>query len=143
MVETIDTCIRRFAASYSMLLLRISVGIVFLWFGILKLLDASPVVPIITGAYPFFPMPLTLYAIGITEAMLGLLLLTNKFVRVAVIGIWMEMGGILGAPLFNPSMFFSGNPLYLTLEGEFIVKNLVLLAATLVVYKEKAERGET
>lgn len=114
--------------------LRIALGIVFLWFGSLKLFGVSPVVDLIEKTYYFFPTDDFLMVLGIWEVIIGIGLLLNLSLRVTLGLLWLQMAGTLLAPVFAPEIFFqSGNLLLLTVEGEFVVKNLVLIAAGLVI----------
>src|SRR3989344_2202542 len=114
--------------------LRVTLGIVFLWFGALKLIGASPVANLIAETYSFLPADLFLAVLGYWEIAIGLGLLLNFALRTTLALLWLQMFGTLASPLFNPELFFqNGNIFLLTTEGEFVVKNLVLIAASLVI----------
>jgi len=114
--------------------LRIALAIVFLWFGTLKITGNSPVVPMLEHAWGFIPTPLFLLILGVVEILIGTGLLAKKWLRATLGLLWLQMLGILITPFLTHDMFFSyGNPLLLTFEGEFIVKNFVLIAAGLVI----------
>ncbi len=114
--------------------LRICLGIVFLWFGLLKVLGVSPVVGLIQETYYFFPTSAFIFILGIWEVLVGLGLIFNVALRATLALLWVQMAGTLFAVVLAPSMFFVGyNPFLLTMEGEFVVKNLVLIAAGLVI----------
>ena len=114
--------------------LRLALGIVFLWFGLLKVFGASPVAELVAGAYWFFPQKEFFLILGIWETAIGLGLIFKIALRATLALLWLQMLGTLVAPLLSPAMFFSdGNPLLLTTEGEFVIKNLVLIAAGLVI----------
>ena len=114
--------------------LRVCLGIVFLWFGLLKVLDVTPVVELVGGTYSFLPQKEFLLVLGIWESLIGVGLIFKLFLQTTLALLWLQMLGTLAAPLFSPAMFFTaGNPLLLTIEGEFVVKNLILIAAGLVI----------
>ena len=114
--------------------LRVALGIVFLWFGALKLMDASPVVTMLSETWSFVPTQGFVLVLGILECLIGLGLIFKITLRATLFLLWLQMLGTLITPLLAPGMFFfHGNPFLLTMEGEFIVKNLVLVAAGLVV----------
>jgi uncharacterized membrane protein YkgB len=114
--------------------LRIALGIVFLWFGSLKLFGASPVVDLIAKTYYFLPTNAFLMVLGVWEVLIGIGLLLKLSLRVTLGLLWLQMAGTLLAPVFAPEMFFqSGNLLLLTVEGEFVIKNLVLIVAGIVI----------
>ncbi len=120
--------------SSALSLLRLSLGIVFLWFGALKVFGVSPIVGLIQAIYPSFPYPLAIMAIGFTEIVIGVGFLYPKMVKATVVLMWLQMAGIFGGLVIAPHLFFvHSNPLLLTTDGEFVIKNLVFLAASLVV----------
>ena len=129
---------------WSIPLLRYALGIVFIWFGLLKLLDASPVVELIKMTYSFFPYPWFVKILGVWELVIGLGLLTRRAPRITLTLLWLQMLGTLASPVFAPQLFFtSGNPFYLTTIGEFVIKNIVLVSASFVIasYNTKPHRN--
>ncbi len=114
--------------------LRIALGTVFVWFGALKLVGRSPVTGLVTDTIPWIePEPLVL-GLGLAEVAVGLGLMAGKLMRLVLALFWLQMGGTLLVPILLPHVAFQGaNPLLLTTEGEFVVKNLVLLAAGIVL----------
>ncbi|HEV7892427.1 MAG TPA: DUF417 family protein [Pyrinomonadaceae bacterium] len=128
--------------------LRASLGLVFLWFGVLKLADSSPVIELLKHTYSFLPLKPFAAALGVWEVLVGVGLLSGRALRWALALMCMHMAGTFGAMLLSPSLFFyGGNPLWLTVEGEFVIKNLVLVAAGLVIagheLRPLAGRGES
>ncbi len=118
----------------SLELLRISLGVVFVWFGALKVFGVSPIVPLIQSIYPSFPYPFAVLAIGLAEIVIGIGFLVPKMIRATVVLMWLQMAGIFAGLVLAPHLFFNhSNPLLLTTDGEFVIKNLVLLAGSLVV----------
>ena len=115
-------------------ILRIALGIVFLWFGMLKILGFSPVTSLIAGTYSFFPSEFFIPALGILEVVIGLGLIFKLALRTTLALLWIQLIGTIISPLLNPAPFIAnGNPFLLTMEGEFVVKNLVLIAAGIVI----------
>lgn len=115
-------------------LLRYALGIVFLWFGALKIIGQSPVAELVRSTYSIFPEPMFLFILGVWEAVIGLGLIFRIWLRAILLLLWLQLGGTLIALILLPPMFFhGGNPLLLTVEGEFVVKNLVLIAASIVI----------
>ncbi len=114
--------------------LRVCLGIVFLWFGLLKVFGVSPVVSLIQETYYFLPTGEFILVLGAWETVVGLGLILNIALRTTLALLWLQMAGTLFALILKPTMFFAGlNPLLLTVEGEFIIKNLVLISAGLVI----------
>lgn len=121
--------------SLELKLLKISIAIVFLWFGLLKFLGVSPVVDIIARAYPFIAENRVFFlSLAILELFIGIGLLIPKLMKIsAVIAIIHLSIATLGV-LFSPQAFLTSFP-FLSLTGEFVVKNLVLIAGAFVIAK--------
>lgn len=118
----------------SISLLRIALGIVFLWFGALKVAGVSPVVDLIAQTYSFLPAGPFLMVLGIWEMIIGIGLIFKIALRTTLALLWIQMLGTFGSFFFAPHIFFSGsNPLLLTVEGEFVIKNIVLITAGLII----------
>jgi uncharacterized membrane protein YkgB len=114
--------------------LRVALGVVFLWFGALKVFGVSPVLDLVRTTYSFMPYPAFFEFLGWWEVAIGLGLIFKVALRATLALLWLQMAGTLFAPIFQPEMFFDGgNILRLTIAGEFVVKNLVLIAAGLVI----------
>lgn len=114
--------------------LRFSLGIVFLWFGALKVLGVSPVEELVTTVYSFLPASSLMILLGLIECVIGLGLIFKINLKLILPVLWIQMAGTFLSLFLLPSRFFmNGNPLLLTTEGEFIMKNLVLIAASMVV----------
>ena len=114
--------------------LRVTLGLIFLWFGALKLVDSSPVVEILKHTYWFLPLKPFAVALGAWEVLVGVGLLVKRALRCTLVLVCLHLAGTFAALLLGPHLFFhDGNPLWLTVEGEFVMKNLVLVAAGLVV----------
>lgn len=132
-IQTFDRWFIACMRTYSIPVLRVAVGIVFLWFGLLKVLDVSPVKNFVFDVYSFMPDGFFM-VLGIWEVIVGLGLITKSFLRVTLALLWLQMAGTFFSLLLAPGMFFQeSNPLLLTLEGEFVIKNLVLVAAGLTI----------
>jgi putative oxidoreductase len=114
------------------LLLRGSLGVTFLWFGALKL-AGQPTLPasLIAAITPFLDPGLSVPLVGALEVALGAGLLVGRFMPVVLAGVALQLAGTFGVLALRPDVaFVDGNPLLLRVEGEYVVKNLVLLAAT-------------
>lgn len=113
--------------------LRVSLGIVFLWFGALKLIGHSPIEYVITQTYSLLPAEEFILILGVWEMLIGIGLIFKIALRTTLVLLWIQMAGTILSPLFNPGLFFDDNIFFLTTEGEFVVKNFVLVAASMVI----------
>lgn len=124
--------------------LRVSLGLVFTWFGALKLVGVTPVAYLITRTVPWVDASFLLFALGAFEVAVGLGLLVGRVLRLVLVGLILQMLGTFLVPVAHPEILFQGgNPLLLSTEGEFVLKNLVLLSAGLVVgaYRLRGRSG--
>ena len=122
------------ARRYGVATLRIALGIVFLWFGGLKVANASPVSGLVSDMVPLVPDRAAVILVGVTELIVGAGLITGWAIRLTLGLFFAQMLGTFTVLIAEPGRAFEGgNPLRLTVLGEFVVKNLVLLTAGLVV----------
>jgi uncharacterized membrane protein YkgB len=132
--EKIDTTITRWMARHGVTFLRISVGVVFFWFGALKLIPGvSPAEILIRDSLPFLPMNLFIPFLAIWEMVIGLGFMSGKFMRLTILLMFLQMGGAISPILLNPAAVFKSFPFILTLEGQYIIKNIVLMSAAIVI----------
>jgi len=114
-------------------LLRIAMGIVFIWFGALKPFGLSPAEALVAKATAWIPVPGFLYILAVWEIAIGVCFLFKRTVRWGVVLLFLHMPGTM-LPFFTlPDEVFVRFPFALSLEGQYIVKNLVLIAAGIVL----------
>lgn len=117
-------------------LLRLSLAAVFMWYGALKFMGLSPVEPLLLQTLPWVPDEVLVNAVGGLEVAIGLGFLFPATVPIAVVLMWGELLGTFLAFVTCPERVYRGvNPFLLTTEGEFILKNLVFLAAGLMLLR--------
>ncbi len=112
-------------------LMRIAMGIVLLWIGALKFVDPSPVVGLLGASLPFLASSGIVYVLGGVEVALALLLFAGigvRYVGLALLGLF---AGTLLILAITPRVVYgdAGFPV-LSLAGEFLLKDLVLFAAS-------------
>ena len=115
-------------------LLRVSLGVVFVWFGGLKVAGATPVADLVAATVYWVDPAWFVPALGVLEVVVGIGLIVGRLLRAVLLLFAAQMLGTFLVLVVQPEVaFMDGNPLFLTVEGEFVVKNLVLLSAGLVV----------
>ena len=130
----LDQGMIRFMSGYGRGVLRVCLGIVFVWFGSLKLIGKSPVAELVAHTVYWVPSELFVPFLGVWEIAVGVGLLFAAALRLTLFLFWLQMAGTFLVLVVKPAIAFQGgNPLLLTTEGEFVIKNLVLIAAGLVV----------
>jgi uncharacterized membrane protein YkgB len=134
MLDRLDRKVIGFMSSYAILIIRLSLGIVFVWFGLLKVMGVSPVFDLASHIVYWLPSELFVPLLGIWEMAIGVGLLLGKALRVILSLLFLQLAGTFLVLIILPeSAFQGGNPLFLTTEGEFVIKNLVLIAAGLAI----------
>ncbi len=124
----------QFMAHYSVLIMRISLAVVFIWFGLLKVTGYSPVVDLVAKTVYWFPPKIVIPVLGVWEIIVGYGLLFGVLLRLTLFLFWIQMAGTFLVLVLLPHVAFQiGNPFLLTMAGEFVIKNLVLIAAGLVI----------
>lgn len=114
--------------------LKATLGVVFVWFGGLKLAGRSPVEELVATTMPWFDAAWFVPVLGVVEVAIGIGLIFELLLPVVLALFAAQMLGTFSILVFHPTIAFQGyNPLLLTVEGEFVVKNLVLLAAGLAI----------
>jgi len=118
----------------SLAALRIAIAAVYIWFGALKVAGTTPVRDLVEATTPWTDPSWFVPAMGVFEVALGLWLMVGRGLWAALPLFVAHMIGTFGVLVMVPDIAFQdGNPLQLTVEGEFVVKNLVMLAAVIVV----------
>ena len=119
---------------YSLTVLRVALGVVFMWFGALKVFDVTPVARLVADTVPFLDASWFVPALGVIEVLLGVALIVGRFVTLVSVALVGHLAGRFLVLVTQPDAAFQdGNPLLLTTVGEFVVKNVVLVAAALVL----------
>ena len=121
-------------------LLTLSIGLMFLWFGGLKFFpNMSPAEAIGSNTVcaltmGILPGDLCLLALAVLEVCIGLCFLTNKFLKTAIIVACCHLVLTFSPFLLFPDETFNGSLVSLSLLGQYIIKNLVIISALLLIY---------
>jgi uncharacterized membrane protein YkgB len=133
-LHEVDVRIAGWMARHGIGILRVALGLVFFWFGALKLVPGlSPAEGLVAATVPFLPPALFMPVLGAWEMAIGLGFLTGRALRATILLLFLQMPGTLAPVVLLPERVFTHFPFGLTLEGQYIVKNLVLIAAALVI----------
>lgn len=134
-----DIAITRWMASNGLLLLRFSIGIIFFWFGILKYFEGlSPAEGLATKTistitFGLVPDKIIIYGLATWEVLIGLGLIFKVFLRETLLLLYLQMIGTFFPLFLFPKEVFHIFPYSLTIEGQYIIKNIVLLSAGIVL----------
>ncbi|MFH9268983.1 MULTISPECIES: DoxX family protein [unclassified Streptomyces] len=127
-------------SSHSLALLRLTVGIVFLGFGVLKLFpSASPAEQMAVDAATkmtlgLVPETVLLLSLAALETAIGIgLIVGGRLLRPALVAFFLHMGGVFSTLFLLPDAMWQPHSPAPTMEGQYVVKNVVLVAVCLVV----------
>ncbi len=129
---------------YGTLLLRLSLAVVFIWFGALKPFGISPAEELVKRTVYWFSPDFFVPILGWWEVAIGVGLLFRPLLRVALLLLFLQMPGTVLPLILLPDVCFTQFPFGLTLEGQYIIKNLILISAAIVVggtVRMKADGG--
>jgi len=108
-------------------------GVIYIWYGLLKIIGISPVEELVQKATDWIFAHEFVIALGIWESLLGLFLFIPHLRRIGLLLLFLQFPGTF-MPLFtNPEDCFTIFPFGLTLEGQYIFKNLILICGGLVM----------
>ena len=113
--------------------LRVSIAIVFIWFGGLKVLGISPAADLVAATVYVVPPDLFVPVLGIWEVIIGVCLLYRPLIRVGIFLLFLQLPGTFLPIVLLPEVVFTAFPYGLTVEGQYIIKNLVIIGAALAV----------
>lgn len=137
--NSLDAEITKRMAEVGIPALRFSLGIIFLWFGFLKFFpgmsSAEDLALRTTRILTYGSMPdwILLWTLATWECAIGIGLILRFSLRTVLLLLWMQMAGTLLPLIFFRNETFAVIPWVPTLEGQYIIKNLVIISAALVV----------
>lgn len=135
-IETFDRIDRTIASTMDRLalpIMRVGMGVVFIWFGALKVIGISPAAELVAETVYFVPPAVFVPILGIWEVLIGVSLLYRPLIRLGILLLFLQMPGTFLPIVLLPDVVFTVFPYGLTTEGQYIVKNLVIIGAALAI----------
>jgi len=134
----VDKKITRWMANWSLKILRFGLGVIFVWFGALKLFPGfSPAEDLVRNTIYFFNPDFFLPILAIWEVLIGIGflvgLVTQRFQRLTILLLFLQMPGTALPLVLLPEVCWTSFPFGLTLEGQYIIKNLAIIGSALVL----------
>lgn len=132
-MRRLDRGIAAGMARVAPVVLRYSLALVFIWFGALKVVGASPAIELVTRTVVWFDPRWFIPTLGLWEVAIGACMLWRRTIRAAILLLALQMPGTFLPLVLLPDVCFTHAPWAPTLEGQYIIKNLVLIAAAIAV----------
>ena len=130
----IDKFISLTMKTYGVLFLRYSIGLIFIWFGLLKPLEMSPAQELVTNTVYWFDDKIAFVKfLGWWEVAIGLTMCFKPLIRISIFLLFIQMPGTFLPLILLPEVCFTDFPFGLTLEGQYIFKNLLIISSALVI----------
>ena len=124
-------------------IIRIPLFVIFFWFGLLKPLGMSAAEPLVLDTVnwmPFLSPSQWLNVIGWWEVVIGLAFLFQKATNIALILLFLQMSGTFMPLFLLPEVTFQNlNPFTPTLEGQYIIKNILIIASAMIIAKKSLQ----
>ncbi len=131
--ERLDREICRFLREEGLVVLQYSLAVIFIWFGGLKVLGSSPASGLVANTVFFFNPSWFVPFLGYWEVAIGICFLHRKLIRLGIALLTPQLVGTFMPLVLLPDVAFESFPVVLTMEGQYIVKNLVIMGAAMVV----------
>ena len=137
--QRVDLLVTEWMASRGITLLRISLGIVFFWFGMLKFFaglspaEALAIQTIDMLTFGLIGPDTVRFGLAAWEVLIGVGLIFRIRLRETLLLMFVQMLGTMTPIVLLPEKVFNVFPYGLTLEGQYIFKNLVVISAGLVI----------
>jgi putative oxidoreductase len=138
-LRAIEAVFHRWLIAHSIAILRISLGVVFLAFGVLKFFPGvSPAQNLVESTTHILmlglvPGGVALVLVAMSECIIGLCLISGRALRPAVYLLGIQLVGILSPLVLLPGRLFDGPHGAPTLEGQYVIKDIILVGAALVM----------
>lgn len=133
-LKTLDTGIINFFRETSVPVARFGLFVIFFWFGLLKVIGLSPASGLVQSLFEqtisFMSFDFFLISFGLFEMLIGILFLIKGLERIVIPLLFIHMLTTFGPLIFLPSETWSGF-MVPTLEGQYIIKNLALIATAI------------
>jgi uncharacterized membrane protein YkgB len=138
-LDRVDRRITEWMAAHGVTLLRIALGVVFLWFGALKLVPGLSPAETLAGrtiealTFGAVPASVAVPVLALWEVAIGVGLLVGRWMRLTLALLFVQMLGTITPLFLFPAETWVVFPIVPTLEGQYIIKNIVLVSAAIVL----------
>ena len=141
-IEQIDETLIEIFHQYGHPAHRISLGVLYVWFGLLKPLGHETTTSVLAHTIYWGDPGVMVLVLGWWEVVIGICLMIWPFLRIGIFLLILRLPGILLAFLLQPEILFASFPFAPTPEGQYLIKDLTLFLATLAIAGQLREHDE-
>ena len=126
-------------AEHGLTLMRVALGAIFFWFGVLKFVPGMSPAESLAGrtietlSFGLVSQQVALLILAVWECAIGLGLLSGRFLRATLFLLFLQMAGTITPLFIFPAETWVVFPVAPTLEGQYIIKNAVLIAGAVIL----------
>lgn len=135
-LANLDNTIITFCQKMSFPVARIAIFIVYFWFGILKVVGASPANPLVAdllhATLPFLSFDVFIIGFGVFESVIGILFLFSKLDRLSIPLFVIHMVMTTMVLIMLPAVAWT-DTFVPSLEGQYVIKNIALVALVITI----------
>lgn len=134
-----DRFLTRWLAQSGIVFLRFSIGLIFIWFGGLKFFPgASPAEELALSAisvltFDLIPGSVALFLLAGFEVLIGIGLIIGRYMRLILLMLIIQMAGTMSPLILFPEIVYNSPPFLLTIEGQYIIKNVIVISSAMVI----------
>ena len=132
-LNRIDRIIILFMKTYGHFFERFLIGLIFIWIGSLKVLEYATATSLIAKSVYWFDPGLTVPVLGCWEVFMGFCLMIKPLIRFSILLLIIRFMGTLLAFYYHFDLCFEANLLIPTIQGQYLLKELTLLGAAMVI----------
>ena len=132
-LKKIDQSFFRFLHHYGHWVHRMSLGLLFIWFGLLKPLGHKTTTSLLAHTVYWGDPETMVLVLGWWEVAIGICIMFRPLIRVALLLLVIRLPGIILAFILKTDVCFYDFPFAPTPEGQFLIKDLVIFFATLAI----------
>ncbi|AGB36334.1 hypothetical protein [Natronococcus occultus] len=131
--DSLDATVAAYMDRWGIPVLRAAIAVVFIWFGALKVVGVSPAGELVAATVYLVPPDLFIPVLGVWEVLIGVCLLYRPLIRLGIFLLFLQLPGTFLPLVILPEAVYVSFPYALTVEGQYIIKNLVIIGAALVI----------
>ena len=132
-ITKFDDILINLMSKYALPMARLAFGVIFIWFGGLKVLGLSPAYELVAATVYWLTPEVIVPLVGLWEVAIGICLLYPPLTRIGLLLLAGQMPATFMPLILLPEVCFTVWPIGLTLEGQYIIKNLAVIASAFII----------